>query len=55
MSDHQSDTDDMRMPLRAVAGGRMERMTSGSARTVGQYRCRHLQQATLEQPRAHAH
>ena len=55
MSDLQSDTDDMRTPLRVVVGGRMERRTSGSARIVGQYRCRRLQQATLEQPRAHAH
>jgi len=45
----------MRTPLRVVAGGRMERRTSGSARTVGQHRSRRFQQATLEQPRAHAH
>jgi hypothetical protein len=55
VSDLQSDTDDMRTPLRVVAGGRMARRTSGSVRIVDLHRCRRLQQATLLQNRARAH
>lgn len=55
MSDLQSDTDDMRTPLRVAAGGKMERRTSGSARTVDLHHCRCLQQATSQQSHARGH